>query len=185
MNTFKLLLLTLSLASTQTYADHRGCSAQLQTMPLFAQETDYTCGPACARSLVQFFTGRAFNETDMAEAMDTYRIGYTPIASLMATLQSHGLYSQSLSEQKDKDLHAALRQGEAVILLITLEDGPHYVLLNSITPTHITLMDPWIARLGGYRTISLADFHAMWTFTLDGQTIDRGLLRVRLGRPFN
>jgi predicted double-glycine peptidase len=183
MAKFKLLAAAAALALTGSrpaFGRAKTCEAWLRPAPLQAQETEFTCGVACARSLIRHFRGLNYPETVLAQSMGTYRYGYTPLASLHRVLRSFRLHSRIATGLRFEDLSHAGREGEALIVCITLGGEPHYALLRAVSPTHVVLMDPWTARHrgDGYRLLTRRQFERSWSFTLDGMTLKHAVLRV-------
>jgi predicted double-glycine peptidase len=179
MKNWILWILALhALAPLAAYGDMRTCDALLQAIPLHAQETEYTCGAACARSVLHYLQGHAYSERVLAEQLGTYELGYTPVAHLQEGLARFGLNTATAKNLSLDGLRECLRRGESVIVFVTYEEIPHYAVLSSLTDGEVTLMDPWVARQGTFSTMTIAEFQKMWTFDLDGQTWAQAGLRV-------
>jgi hypothetical protein len=187
MANFRLSAVGVALAlaiSTPAFGRAKTCEAWLRPAPLQAQETEFTCGVACARGLIRHFRGLNYPETVLAQAMGTYQYGYTPLARLRNTLRSFRLNSRLETGLRLEDLSRAANEGEALIVCITLGGEPHYALLREISSHHVVLMDPWIARQrqgwqgNSFRRLTLRQFARSWSFTLDGVTLKHAVLRV-------
>src|SRR4051812_35043734 len=96
MGKLSLFVWVLAIAMPVTgFADQRAsCAMLLQAIPLHDQETDYTCGAACTRSLLQYFRGKKFSEEQIAQVLGTHLLGYTPARNIQYLFAHFALNSQ-------------------------------------------------------------------------------------------
>lgn len=162
-----------------SYGKTKECLELLsQEIPLVSQLTDFTCGVACVRSLTRYFLGTMYSEKKLAEWMDTYTYGYTRPERLERMLRTFHLKVHRETRQSLDDLRTYLHAGEAVILFVTIDNTSHYVLLRGLGEHRIELMDPWVARMGRYSSMTLEQFGRIWRFELEGMNYRHALLRV-------
>lgn len=173
-----ILLGLFLLASPASFAAARNCATLLQPLPLYAQKADFTCGAVCVRSLMEYLTGMKFSEEQLASALGTYQLGYTHPDAMVRFFNSWGFAAKFDFDKELESLRAFMRAGESLIVSITLEGTPHYAAVKSISPTHVTLMDPWIAREGREQVLTLEEFDKMWTIDFEHATYRGSVLRI-------
>jgi ABC-type bacteriocin/lantibiotic exporter with double-glycine peptidase domain len=173
-----LLVLGLGLFAGPALALQNGCENQLSAAPLYPQETEFTCGAACLRSVLHLRRGKQFSEEQLAYLLETYTYGYTKIVNLQHALHLFKMHSRLSSNLTFDDLRGFQATGETLILGVMLDNEAHYAVMKSISKDEIVLMDPWVARGGGYQVLSRADFERRWFFTSEGTPLPHAAIRV-------
>jgi predicted double-glycine peptidase len=121
------------------------CTALL-TRPMVhtAQTTDYTCGPACLRSVLLYWKGAAPSELELARLLRTDPQIGTANARLVEAARELGLEAEQLTGLKPRDLRRLVRQGNTLILDWMDRGERHFSVLVGLDLRYIYLMDPWV-----------------------------------------
>jgi predicted double-glycine peptidase len=143
------------------------CSAYLTNpMPHTAQTTDYTCGPACLRSVLLYWKGSAPAELELASLLRTDPQVGTDNMRLVAVARELGLEAEQLAGLRPHDLRRLVRQGNTLILDWMDRGERHFSVLLGLDWRYIYLMDPWVdpaeGRLPPVYRRRLRDFLRDW-----------------------
>jgi len=113
----------------------------------FKQQTDYTCGPACMRTILASF-GIKKSERWLARFMKTNKkIGtktnYFPKVAAFFHLEHYYKYGAKIT-----DIINALRNGYIVIVLTFLPNfkEAHYSIVKKIDRRRVLFNDPWFGQ---------------------------------------
>lgn len=115
-------------------------------IPHHGQQTDYTCGPAAMKMVLDAVAGLQLPEGHLADAMGTDPDIGTRQRMMHRFADELGLETfvrhtdTTLNEVRD-----AMRTGHVVIVCYWLpgEDTDHYAVVQQITPEAVVLHDPW------------------------------------------
>jgi predicted double-glycine peptidase len=163
----KILFYLFVLPSGFAHA-HTSCEFDLIEVPMVAQVGDHSCGVACTISMLQFFTGKTYDEPELMRVLGTNESG-TKTSAIATFFNNSGFPAEIRSNLTLPDLHKSIRNGQAVMLSIYSANGTnHFVLLRGISATEVILMDPWLARVEKWRTERLSVFLESW-FNLHGK----------------
>jgi len=117
------------------------------------QRDNFSCGPACARCVLDFF-GLAKRGTSSA----TTPIDGTDPRTIEGFLRRAGLRLQS-GEMTVADLkHHTEAMERPVIAAVTFDEEPHYVVVSGVRRGRVYLMDPW----RGLVSLTASAFVASW-----------------------
>jgi predicted double-glycine peptidase len=169
-----LLSLFVSSIATATY----DCRGLTRNFPRHAQIADFTCGVTCVRSLLQYYFGIDYGEVWLAQQLGAYELGFAAPDRIQQFLLRFGLYSKRVGNIDINDLRSYMRNGESLLLGISLHGTPHYVLVKAIESDRIVLMDPWIARENHDNIYSLEEFKKVWVTQFGDLTVHAGTLRI-------
>lgn len=172
MGMFKLLILALSgfLALGEVESDifdsrsPSFCQIAIVGTPatdLVAQTLDYSCGPACLVSVLLLHTSHPPNDVQLGKIIGTSPYFGTLAQQLVYGAKYYGLHASSQGLKNISDLVRYKKYGESVIVLLS-ESGGHWVVVDRIFGRTLRLMDPWVARRGRYRTMSIREFNSLW-----------------------
>lgn len=139
------------------------CARAAVDLPLKAQEKDFSCGAACVRSLIEYFTGEDVPEEILAHHLGTNGSGTMP-ENILRMMRGLGLYAEIADGKTVEDLYFYLRQGEGLIAGVTSEGEAHWSAVRAVTPELVEMMDPWVARKGKYQMIPREIFLKEWNF---------------------
>lgn len=131
-------------------------------LPRVAQSLDNTCGAACFDSMFSYFRGHSPGEIHFANELDTLRLGYTPPINIVKLAKKYGFACQMTEHAVFTDLIASLIKKHVLFVTWWDEDAGHYSLVKHIDHSHITLMDPWLARLNLDNQLAINDFIVHW-----------------------
>jgi ketosteroid isomerase-like protein len=154
---------------------------RLVEAPHHFQRTDYTCGPATFKMLLEAVWGLEVDEASLARRMRTNeRIG-TRQRTMTRFVQSLGLeaHEQHTDTTLD-DVRQLMHDGHIVLVCYWLpdEDTDHYALVLEAGADHVILHDPWY---GADQRLARSDFEARWHGDRRvGTRRDRWLLAVRV-----
>ena len=119
--------------------------------PLYNQETGYSCAPACLRMVLESF-GTITTEEQLRSLCDCKSTG-TDALSIVDAAKSLGFSGTRKHSLTFEELREAVRDGLFPILYIraALSEGQKYqthaVVVDSIDPGGIHLVDPWRGRI--------------------------------------
>lgn len=135
------------------------------------QETDYTCGPAALKEVVEGELGRAVPEKKLENAAEAGPEKGTEPPDLAATAQRVGLQVRFHPNSSVQQLCAMLDAKHPVIVSIQaygdqddyqrLESG-HYVVVVGYDQNNIYIQDPSIEGEGKHGFIPINEFEARW-----------------------
>ena len=131
-------------------------------LPRVAQSLDYTCGAACFASMFEYYKGYSLGEMYFAEELETIQLGYTPPINIINLAKRYGFACEMQEGASSGDLIVPLSKGEVIFITWWDEDAGHYSLVKHLDSQHITLMDPWLARLGLDNKLAINDFIPLW-----------------------
>ena len=119
----------------------------LRGVPFYAQQTDYTCGPAALRMALGFF-GTHVGETHLVHEVHTSTDYGTHHRWLIAAPGHHRLHTRVHERASLRDIRAALRAGHPVIVHYLEPEGNdgHYAVVVGVGATHVILNDPWFGE---------------------------------------
>lgn len=123
------------------------------------QRTGYYCGPAVMQIILKLHGTKLTQDALAKRAKTNKEIGTTP-TNLIATLSKSGLKVTAAEGQTSAKLRAALRAGKEAIVCMTSGGEGHYVIVLSLTPSSIKVLDPNDRRR--VVTLKLADFVKHW-----------------------
>ncbi|MBW3016995.1 C39 family peptidase [Candidatus Woesearchaeota archaeon] len=129
-------------------------------MPFFSQETDYTCGPACARMMLARF-GIAATENELAELLGTTSDSGTDQSAFNRLAEKYGLDYVSRHSASFSELRELSGKGYAVTVCFFFqpEKVSHYAVVSSLSGSRINLLDPWKGPEHNYST---SYFSKLW-----------------------
>ena len=157
------------------------CESLISHPPLVMQLTDYSCGPACVRSLFLWKQKTTPNEEDLRRIFGTTVQWGTHPQQMINGFSMLGYSSQFLENLSLQDLESYINSGFGVMALVTYEQEAHWVLVYEIS-ARVHVMDPWYARLEIYRKIPLADFVNQWFGKVGTGTYEKSALVVEMPR---
>lgn len=145
------------------------CIEHFIPLPLVAQSTDYTCGPAAVLSILGYYEDRPL-EADLACELHTNPEIGTFHEDMVRFFQSKG-YSTVVKERMTlPELKGFLDRGVPVLCLIQAWDEVenyehhwaigHYVIAIGYDASRLYFMDPWL--LGHYGYIPTEQFVHRW-----------------------
>lgn len=150
-----------------------------QQLPMVAQETDYTCGVACVRSIAQKELGIDYSESFLAELLNTHPIHGTLPGNIINLVRQNGFEAELLLNQSLSSVHRLMLRGDYIIANITTEDRqPHYALIAAVNSKYVKLMDPWFARRGIMPTWTRVQFIKRWQVTVGRQRFVGSVIRI-------
>jgi ABC-type bacteriocin/lantibiotic exporter with double-glycine peptidase domain len=126
----------------------------------FKQQTDYTCGPACMRTVLRSF-GINRSEQRLVRSMKTSKKYGTRTAHFLRLASSFQLPSYTRSQATLADVSHALENKYKVIILRFLPEfrEAHYAIVKKITASKIYFLDPWY---GPKHSLNLTQFNKTW-----------------------
>ncbi len=133
------------------------------------QLTDYTCGPACTRSLLNFAKGLNISEEQMArDCHTTSRDGTTP-ANMVKALWKHGLPAKVATLDR-KTIMWLLHQDKPVpILWGDWSEGGHWVVVIGYDPKKRTFLMADPAAPKGLRCHKWSMLNRYWHAKIRGK----------------
>lgn len=99
-------------------------------LPYYAQETKYTCGPACLRMVLESF-GRQYSEEQLAALCGTTPDHGTPYAHLLRALREQRIEFTARTNATVQDIMDAVDAGFPSIInyIEHAEDEGHYAVV--------------------------------------------------------
>ncbi len=131
-------------------------------LPKIAQSLDHTCGAACFDSMFKYFKGDSPGEMYFANELETIRLGYTPPIHIVNLAKKYGFICDMIEGAVISDFIEPLTKNEVIFVTWWDEDAGHYSLVKNLESDCITLMDPWLARLGLDNQMSITEFEKRW-----------------------
>lgn len=131
-------------------------------MRLFKQKTEYTCGPACLRMAISYYSKVCPSERVLATLASTDKdIGTTP-ANMVKALTALG-YKPVVKNNCDViELCTLSTRIPCIVLYEDEKDSYHYSLVMHVDEDSITLADPYI---GKETVVSLEYFLSHWRYS--------------------
>lgn len=133
---------------------------------IFKQETNITCGPACIKTILNFYNLPELEEQYIANLAHTNQDIGTSREDLENTLNTLGLKTHSQFEGSLLQLQKYVEEKIPVIVYYWSEDESdhsvswfHYSIVAEITSDHIGLADPWTGRI---EILPIVDFLDLW-----------------------
>ncbi len=168
--------LWLGLILAAAGASHAAVQLPENTLPvpLIAQATDYSCGPATLLSVLLYWQVYDGSESSLYPILDTTPKDGTDPPHLVAGAEHFGLKAGLSSPMSLSDLKGALELGETVILDLQAwrgdqskklawkdvwEEG-HYVVLVGMDKDNAYVMDP--STRGSYAYLPLSELEERW-----------------------
>ncbi len=136
-------------------------------IPHHFQETEYTCGAASLRMVLEAVAGVALEENDLAQALRSNEQIGTRQRRLRQFMTDLGLNVQEFDTDTRLDtIRNCMASGRVVLILyhLQVEATDHYAVVLRIGPRRILLQDPWT---GPATEMDLDAFDAAWR-TKDG-----------------
>ncbi len=150
-------------------------------IPHHEQETDFTCGPAALKMVLDGLWGIRIEEQSLAEQLGTDAHIGTRQKVLAKFVEDLGLESVvHHSTTKVSEIGQLMRARHVVIVCYWLEseNTDHYAVVSRINNREIVLHDPWT---GPESSMSLEEFDAAWRGDSSvPMRRDRWLLAVRV-----
>ena len=138
--------------------------------PLQKQETEYSCGPACLRMVLESH-GVSKTEAELRKLTGCTVLGTTPSNIVLAArvlglreTREYNLNLEELSEQLGSGIYPIVCIG--VRFDSDLRPQPHCAVVTAVSETRVELLDPW----RGECSISTEEFQEEWSY-YDGLTI--------------
>jgi ABC-type bacteriocin/lantibiotic exporter with double-glycine peptidase domain len=129
--------------------------------PLYSQDTDYSCAPACLR-MVLSAAGVEKSETELREVCNCDIEGTLP-SDLVKAAKSFGFGESKRGSVDFDQLKSSLAEGLYPIVYLKIRVGvylqTHAVVVIEILPNELKVLDP--AR--GEITISETNFLSQWS----------------------
>lgn len=142
-------------------------------VPVVLQGTDYTCGCACLRAVLDYH-GTEASEGELARLLGTSPETGTRPEALVQLARGFGLQTEARKGASLEDVAWALQHNAPCICAIQKNGGGHWVVVCGIAAGQVQLMDP----IDGPLVVPADDFLAAWWDTADGQRYDRFALAV-------
>ncbi len=116
-------------------------------IPHHTQETDYTCGPAAMKMVLDALWGIRIEETSLAARLETTEPMGTRQKVLLRFVGELGL--EAVVHHTDTavtEIGQLMADGYVVIVCYWLadEDTDHYAVVAHVDVDHIVLQDPWV-----------------------------------------
>jgi predicted double-glycine peptidase len=131
-------------------------------LPMVAQSLDYTCGAACFDSAYQYFMGHTPGEIYFANELETLSLKFTPLMNVVNLARRYGFACEMTEGAEIADFILPLSRGDVIFVTWWDEDAGHYSLVKHLDRDYITLMDPWLARIGLDNRLTMKDFIPNW-----------------------
>ncbi|MEM3113040.1 MAG: peptidase C39 family protein [Candidatus Pacearchaeota archaeon] len=130
-------------------------------IPYYKQETQYTCGPACMRMVLDSL-GIKKSERQITKLLGTNKIRGTNHRDFVSLAEKYKLRYSVHREASIEDLKHYYKNHYKIIVCYfhPKERVGHYAVIKKLTPTKITLMDP---TDGPDKTYSLKYFDKFWS----------------------
>lgn len=131
-------------------------------MKLYKQNTDYTCGPACIRMAISYYSSVCPTEEAIATlASTTEDIGTLP-KDMVKVVRALG-YKPVVKIDCDLiELCTLSTRVPCIVLYEDEKDSYHYSLVMHVDEDSITLADPYI---GKEKVVSLEYFLSHWHYS--------------------
>ena len=133
---------------------------------IFTQETNITCGPACIKTIREYFNQLELEESYIASLANTNEAIGTSREDLENTLKTLGLKTHSQFDGTLDQVKEYINKDIPVIVYYWSEDDSgnsvswfHYSIVVGISNEQITLADPWTGQL---ETIPPHEFLDLW-----------------------
>ncbi len=137
------------------------------------QAKDYTCGPACARSVLNFSKGLNISEAQMArDCRTTSRNGTTP-ANLARAFWKHGLPAKVGALDRKLIMWHLHNDKPVPILWGDWSEGGHWVVVIGYDPKKRTFLMADPSAPTGLRCHKWATLARYWQATINGKTYRR------------
>ena len=114
------------------------------TVPFHKQQTDYTCGPASLRMVLEYF-GRSVTEEELSPLLGTNDVMGTERDRMSEIIKTHELVPYERTDATLDDVKHLLSHAMPVIVrfLEQEQNSDHYGVVTGLNDTHITINDPW------------------------------------------
>lgn len=145
----------------------------LQNFCPVKQSKSYTCGPACARAVLNFLVGFNISEAHMVSACSTTKKNGTTPGGMVRGLWRYGVPARETTLTRAQVVKQ-LKAGKPVLLLWgDWSTGGHWVAVIGVDQARKTLLmaDPEAPR--GLRCHKWSTLDRYWRATIDGQTYER------------
>ena len=148
--------------------------SKLLHVPLFKQETEYTCGPSSLRMVFAFFGIPASEEEFTKLAGTTEKSGTTPVA-LSRAPHKKGMYAYVQTPSSYEDIVSLINTDHPVIIsYFSAKEGElHYSVAVGYHKDQLILNDPWDGE--GF-TIPREELSAVWYDRYQGKRYDKWAL---------
>lgn len=140
-----------------------------QTLPYYQQETEFTCGPATLRSLLDGLRRIRRYEHFLADEMHTSEKDGTQFSDYISIARSYGLDVVSGEKSGIEPVRKCIEQGFVPLVCFydSTDNEFHYAIVSEIEGDRIHLFDPWY---GPDIVMTLDDFVKIWYSELDIET---------------
>jgi len=132
------------------------------------QETDYFCGPAALKSVLES-AGIGATQAELAQIARTTQKDGTAPRDMVSTLHFFGFESQMKMFTSYEELLKWVDSGHTVIALVKSDQEAHWVVIESASKDGVTLMDPWFENTG-YEFQTPKTFMDRWQATFQNTT---------------
>lgn len=129
-------------------------------VPYFAQEKDYSCGPASIRMALAAF-GQEVDERTLRRRMKTGFVFGTRHHQLARAARAYGLYARATTGASFDDLERALGAGRVVIanFVEPTASASHLAPVTALEADRVVLNDPWH---GATTSLPREEFKQRW-----------------------
>lgn len=186
-------VMLLSACGSQSSGEESQLPDNLIALPVVRQGTGYTCGVACAQSIL-YYNGIDFREDNLAQELGSTPEDGTNIDRIISFLNevtpedgwwlglgtefSDGIGAEKREDMTLEELCAAIDEGKPVICCIQAWYGEsgydytdewecgHYVIAIGYDEENIYFMDP--STLGNYTYIEREEFLTRWHDSANG-----------------
>ncbi len=137
------------------------------------QTKDYTCGPACARSVLNFLVGTHISEAQMARACrTTSRDGTTP-ENLVQGFWVYGIPAKLTTLTRPGIIRLLEQSRPVPILWGDWSTGGHWVVVIGVDKKQKSLLMADPSAPTGLRCHKWATLARYWQATINGKTYRR------------
>lgn len=148
-----------ALGAPTAFGEPGFCALSLRLTPSLQQQS-FTCGPACFRTALLHWLGRAPAERDLLVPLHTQPEG-TYAARIAEVARNFNLFASNERGGSLDQLYEGLRRRETIIVLFRNADNlPHFGVLQAMTADSVYLMDP--ASPTGWLSLSREEFLSRW-----------------------
>lgn len=130
---------------------------------LLKQETEYSCGPACLRMVLEAY-GISRTEAELRELTNCSVLGTEPL-NIVGAARGLGFATTGMFTLNLEQLSEKIGVGLYPIVLIRARLGPdlprdwHCVVCTAVSERKVELLDPWRGEL----SISIKEFLRDWS----------------------
>ena len=120
---------------------------KIMKIPIFKQDTDYSCGPTVLQMIFAYF-GIRTSENFLMHAAHTGKKDGTKHKWMIKVCTAHGLHAYVNEKTQLTKIEHFLEQKILVVVHYIEPEGNigHYAIVTKISKTTITLNDPWFGK---------------------------------------